>query len=154
MKISCGARFPRGARPCAMPCRRWISRPRGSIRGCGPRTSPPPTTSGSVPSLDELDLVAVRVFDECNDARAALHRPRLARHLAALGAHAVAGLAYVVHLDRDMAVGRAVLRPVADEGEGILLLRAVGRAQELHAEHLGVERDRALHIADAQHGVQ
>src|SRR6185436_8680534 len=43
---------------------------------------------------------------------------------------------------------------VADEGERILLLRPVGGAQQLHAEGLGIEPDRALQVADAQHSVQ
>src|ERR1051326_7049291 len=48
----------------------------------------------------------------------------------------------------------AALRVVADEGERILLLGPVGRAQELHAENFGVELDGALQVADAQHRVQ
>ena len=87
-------------------------------------------------------------------------------------AHALAGGGHVRHTDRDMAEGgaelvaldavvvgelehrRALLVVVADEGERILLLGAIGGAQQLHAEHLGVEVHRALHVADAQHGVQ
>jgi len=43
---------------------------------------------------------------------------------------------------------------VADERQSVLLLGAVGSAQHLHAEHVGVEADRALQIADPQHGVK
>ena len=43
---------------------------------------------------------------------------------------------------------------VAHEGERILLLRPFGGAQQLHAEHLRVEVDRALQVANAQHGVE
>jgi hypothetical protein len=46
------------------------------------------------------------------------------------------------------------VRSVADEGQRILLLRPLGGAQQFHAEHLGVEVDRALEVAHAQHGVQ
>src|SRR5688572_238202 len=48
----------------------------------------------------------------------------------------------------------AILGVVADEGEGVFLLRAVGGAQELHAEHLGVELHRALQVADAKHSME
>src|SRR5688572_30480403 len=34
-------------------------------------------------SFNELDLVAVRIFDECDDRSAVFHRPRLTRDLAA-----------------------------------------------------------------------
>src|SRR5207244_4418110 len=48
----------------------------------------------------------------------------------------------------------ALLAVVADEGELVLLLWTVGGAQQLHTEHFGIELDRALQVADAQHGMQ
>src|SRR5436190_15546851 len=149
-----------------MPCRGWTSRAPGSIRSCGQRTSRRRTTRASA-RLDELDLVAVGVFDEGDHRGAALHRPGLARHFAAVAAHLFAGLFYVRHADRDVpecvaevialdavVVGeledrRSFLVVVAYEGERVFLLRAIGHAQELHAEHLGIELDRALQVADA-----
>jgi hypothetical protein len=58
-----------------------------------------------------------------------------------------------------MVVGELQLRvlgvaPIADEGQGVLLLRPLGGAQQVHAEHLRIEIDRALEVANAQHGVQ
>src|SRR5438874_10579306 len=131
---------------------------------CGRASSRRPTMRASACSfaLDELDLVAVGVFDEGDHRRAALHRPGLARHFAAAFTHALARGRDVGHADRHMpesvaevialdaaAVGelehrRALLVVVAAEGERVLLLLAVGGAQELHAEHVGVELDRAL----------
>src|SRR5205085_1101753 len=125
-----------------------------------------PLARGLRAALDELDLVAVRVFYKRDHRRATFYRSGLARHPAAVGAHAFAGLFYVGHADRDMAEGvaelialdaivigelehrGALLVVVADEGERILLLGTVGGAQELHAEDLGVEPDRALQVAD------
>src|SRR5947209_18510762 len=125
---------------------------------CGRASSRPRTMRASARSfaLDELDLVAVGVFDEGDHRLSALHRPGLAGHFAAAFAHALAGGGDIRHADRHMAEGaaevvaldavvvsqlehgRALLVVVADEGERVLLLRAVGSAQELHAEHLGV----------------
>ena len=42
----------------------------------------------------------------------------------------------------------------AQKGERVFVLGVLGPAQQLHAEHLGVEVDRALEVAHAQHGVQ
>src|SRR6267142_4725313 len=152
MTIYCAARSRLAASSCAMRCRKWTSPRSASIRSCGRRTSRRRTTRASA-RLDELDLVAVGIFDEGDDRGAALHRTRLARHLAAVGAHLVARLLHVRHTDRHMAEGGAelvaldavvvgeledcgaLLVVVADEGERVLLLGAVGGAQQLHAEH-------------------
>src|SRR5580765_1102684 len=122
--------------------------------------------------LDELDLVAVGVFDEGDDRSAALDRAGFACDLAAAAANCIAGLGDVGNADGDVAEGAAevvaldpvvvgelehggaVLGVVADEGERVFLLRAVGGAQELHAEDFGVELDRALQVAHAQHRMQ
>src|SRR5256885_14595941 len=57
---------------------------------CGRASSRRPTMRASACSfaLDELDLVAVGVFDEGDHRRAALHRPGRARHFAASFSHA------------------------------------------------------------------
>src|SRR5262245_43455071 len=144
----------------------------GSIRGCGRRTSASSSTSrsrtlgacparvclrGRLVALDELDLVAVRVLDESDDARPALDRAGVARHLAAAPLHLCACLGGVRHGDGDVAVGRAevvlvdavvvseledrgpVFGVVADERERVLLLGMVGGPEELYPEHFGVE---------------
>jgi 2-dehydro-3-deoxyphosphogluconate aldolase/(4S)-4-hydroxy-2-oxoglutarate aldolase len=123
-------------------------------------------------ALDQLDLVAVGVGDEGDHRRSALHRPGLARHRAAAGADPVAGRLGVGDADGDVAEGGAEvvladavvvgeldlgllrIRAVADEGQRVLLLRPLGRAQELHAHDLCVEVDRALQVADAKHRVE
>src|SRR6185369_15763529 len=43
---------------------------------------------------------------------------------------------------------------VADERQRVLLLGPLGRAQQLHAEHAGVEVDGALQVAHSEHGVE
>src|SRR5262249_43533692 len=43
---------------------------------------------------------------------------------------------------------------VAQEGEGELAFGKVFARDELHPEHVAVERDRALEITHAQHGVE
>jgi hypothetical protein len=43
---------------------------------------------------------------------------------------------------------------VADEGQRELAIRIVLAAQQAHAENIGVEIERAVEIADAQHGVE
>src|SRR5258708_15174984 len=119
-----------------MRCRRSTSRAPGSIRSYGRRISRRRTTRASA-RLDELDLVAVGIFDEGDHRRAALHRPGLARHSSAIRAHLVTGLLDIRHADRHMAergaelvaldaigVGelehrRALLVVVADEGERV-----------------------------------
>jgi hypothetical protein len=47
-----------------------------------------------------------------------------------------------------------VLGSVADEGQGELAAGIVLLAQQRHAQGLRVERDRAIEIADPNHGVQ
>ena len=42
---------------------------------------------------------------------------------------------------------------VADEGEVVLLLGALGGTQQLHTHSVGIEIDRTLKVADAQHSV-
>src|SRR5258706_5849489 len=122
--------------------------------------------------LDELDLVAVRVLDEGDHAAAVLHRAGLARHLAATCLDFLARFIGVLDRDRDVAeaaaefvlfdapvvgqfddrAGGVVL--VADERQRELALRVILAAQYPHAEHAGVERDRAFQIADPEHGVK
>jgi hypothetical protein len=46
------------------------------------------------------------------------------------------------------------LGAVADEREGEAAVRVVAAAQQLHAEHVGVEGERALQVADPEHGVE
>ena len=77
------------------------------------------------------------------------------------------------HADGDVAIGRAhvvllgapvvgqldlglagVAAVEAQKGQRILVFGVLGRAQQLHAQHLGVEVDGALEVAHAQHGVQ
>ena len=43
---------------------------------------------------------------------------------------------------------------VADEGEGELAFGVVVAAQQAHAEDFGIEGQRLVEVADAQHGVQ
>src|SRR5437016_2853224 len=123
-------------------------------------------------ALDELDLVAVGVLGEGDHRGAAFHRAGLARDLAALALYPLAGFLDIGHFDRDVTEGRAEIVPldavvvgelehgaalfavVADESERVLLLGPVGRAQKLHAQHLGIEPDRAIQVADPQHGVE
>src|SRR5438477_1224425 len=94
------------------------------------------------------DVASVQTCAVRDDGGAALDRSRLARHLAAGRAHLVARLLHVRYADRDVAEGAAKLVlvdavvigelehrgaafiVVADEGERILLLGAVGGAQE------------------------
>src|SRR5206468_670801 len=150
-----------------MRCRRSTSRARESTPSYGPRISRRRTTRASA-RLNELDLVAVGIFDEGDHRAAALHRSGLARHPSAVAAHFLAGRFDVRHADRHVAErgaelvaldavvvgelehGGALLVVIADEGERILLLRAIGGAQELHAEHLGIKAHRALQVADAK----
>src|SRR4051812_14088918 len=68
-----------------------------------------PTSGWELRALrfDELDLVAVGVFDEGDDRGAALDRAGLASDLAAAAAYAVAGLRDVGNADRDVAIGAA-----------------------------------------------
>lgn len=57
--------------------------------------------------LNELDLVTIGVLDEGDDRAAVLHRPGLARHLAAALLDVLTGLVGVVHFKRDVAEGVA-----------------------------------------------
>ncbi|MNI93117.1 hypothetical protein D3C73_1510140 [compost metagenome] len=52
----------------------------------------------------------------------------------------------------DHAVVRLVA--VADEGQGELAIRIILAPQQGHAQHVGVEGDGFIQIADSQHGVQ
>src|SRR3990167_1269656 len=133
--------------------------------------------TGTVPSVlarwrQQLDLVTVRVFDEGQDAAAVLHRPRLAGDLAAKGTDVITGLVDIRHFQGDMAVAgaqliavhtpvvgqfdHAVVRLVAgaDEGQGELAVRVILAPQQGHAQHVGVEGDGFIQIANSQHGVQ
>lgn len=106
-----------------------------------------------------------------------LHRPGLAHHLAAALPDSGAGGRGIVHLQGNVAVATAKvvavdtvvigeldrrlfrLRAVADEGERELAVNeasftVVVPAQQPHAQHLGVEADGTLQVADPKHGVQ
>ena len=48
----------------------------------------------------------------------------------------------------------ALLIAITDERERIFLLGAIRGAQRLHAHHAGVEIDRALNVANVQHGLE
>src|SRR6516165_12793567 len=54
-------------------------------------------------AFDQLDLVAVRIFDERDHRAAELHRAGFARDLDPLALEFAAGLVDVVHADRQMA---------------------------------------------------
>src|SRR5690606_6405886 len=121
---------------------------------------------------EQLDLVAIRVFHEGQDAGTVLHRTRLAGDLAAAGTDVLAGLVDVLHFQGDVAVAVAQvvlvdapvvgqlddavlgLVAVTDECQGELPFRVVLAAQQGHAQHFGVEGDGFVQIADAQHGMQ
>src|SRR3569623_1902894 len=123
-------------------------------------------------AFDQFELVTVRVLHESDHRAAMLHRPGLARHFAAALFVFVASGAYIVHADGDMhksvaelvlvhapVVGELdhrllALVSVADEGERELAVGIILATQQLHAEHVGVERERAVELADPQHGVQ
>src|SRR5260370_29043587 len=124
-------------------------------------------------SLDQFNLVAVRILDESDHRGAELDRTGRARDLAAglgdLLAHAVD----IGHADGEMAetgaefvglllapvVGQldgAVLAlvAVADKGQGVLAGRHVALAQQLHAHRPGIEGERLVEILHADHRVQ
>ena len=123
------------------------------------------------PFLDELDLVAVGVFDEGDDRRAVLHRAGFASDLAAAFLDLVTGFVGIVDFQGDVAVAAAQvvlvgvpvvgqlddgafgLVLVADKGQRELAVRIVVAAQDAHAEHVGVEVDGFVEVADSQHGV-
>ena len=114
----------------------------------------------------------VRILDEGQDARAVLHRARFAGDLATAAANILAGLVDVLDFQSDVAVSgtqlivldapvvgqldHTVMRLVAvtDEGQGELAVRIILAAQQGHAQHLGVEGDGFVQIADTQHGMQ
>ena len=114
----------------------------------------------------------IGVFDEGDDRRAMLHRPRFAHHLASLLADRRTGHSCVRHGECDVAVaiaeiigcripvvgqfkhGTFAFRTVADEGQREAPFRVIGTAQQFHAENLGIEGNRAIKIADADHRMQ
>ena len=51
-------------------------------------------------------------------------------------------------------LGLARVAAIAHEGQVVLLLGPQRLAQQVHAQHLGVEIDRSLQVADPQHGVE
>jgi hypothetical protein len=122
--------------------------------------------------LDELNLVAIRIDDECNHRRAVLHRPGFATDEASLGFDLGAGGVGVVDFYRDVAkalaelvaVGIPVvgqldcrslgLRAEPDEGQGEATLGVFAAAEKLHAEHVRIEGQRTFQVADAKHCVK
>jgi len=59
--------------------------------------------------LDQLNLVASRIFDESDVRAAELHRTGLTHDLDALFLERAAGRIEVVHADREMAEGAALI---------------------------------------------
>src|SRR3546814_18944095 len=82
--------------------------------------------------LYELDLVAIRIFNEGDHGGAVLHRPGFARDLAAALAHQIAGLCGIVHFECDVAVaiaeivtaGVPVVLPPDDGAVALVLIAA------------------------------
>src|SRR3984957_18119131 len=117
--------------------------------------------------LNHLHLVAGRVFDEGDMRAAELHWAGLAHHLDALFLERTAGRVEVVHADRKMTEGAAlivgfgtpvvsqlddgvaVLIFIADEGEREFSVGIVVLAQQLHPETVAVELERLIQIVDA-----
>src|SRR5262249_7018085 len=131
------------------------------------RVGPGDFTNGASLPLDQLDLVAVRVLDEGDDASAMLHRPRRTRDLDAFLCEIRAGTVKVGHADSEMAEAAAdgiglllapimgqldhrivVLVAIADEGQRELAAGIVLAPQQLHAEVAGIEIDRFLQVED------
>src|SRR5690554_4811432 len=87
-------RTPRVDREAFLTC--WLApRRRGSARW----------SAGALAAralFDEFDFVAVRIFDECDDRRAVLHRARLANDVTAGGANCLAGGVDVIHTKGDV----------------------------------------------------
>ena len=152
---------------------RWRPRPpRRSGSTPAGRSSSRSPRPGSGPGLDELDPVAVRILDEGDDGRPVLHRAGRADHLPPAPLDLGAGGDRVGHLQRHVAEsaaqvvaggvpvpgqldGRGLrLGGVAHEGEREAAVRILVPAQQLHPEHLGVEADRAIEVAHADHGVE
>ncbi len=87
---------------------------------------------------------------------------RTASHARAASSTSIATWPYagadVVALDAvvvgELEHGVRALVAVADERQRVPLLGPVGLAQQLHAEHVRVEIDRPVEVADAQHRVQ
>ena len=123
-------------------------------------------------ALDQFNFVAIRVGDKCDDGGAAFDGPGLARHIAATLLDLVACPVHVAHAKGDVTkrtahvvtvhtvvVGQLNLRmlgvvAVADERQRVFVLQVFRRAQQLHAQNGGVKIDRALQIANADHGVK
>src|SRR5262245_43594069 len=123
-------------------------------------------------ALDQLDLVAVRVFDKGDHRGAELDRPGRPRDLATGLGHLLAHARDVRHANSQMAEsgaelvgfvapivgefddGMVLLIAVADERQGVLAFRDLALAQELHAHGAGVEGDRPVEVVHADHRVQ
>ncbi len=123
--------------------------------------------------LDELDLVAVGVFDEGDDGGAVLHRTRRPGKGDPFRLQALAGGVYVRNADGHVPetatqVVGLVLVPVvgqldhcviglgaiADEGEGELAAGEILAAQLRHAEKPRVEIQGLVQVAHPDHGVE
>src|SRR5262249_43269284 len=122
-----------------------------------------------VAELDQLDLVAVRIFDEGDLRAAVLHRARLADDLGPLAPELVAGLVDVVDAERDVpggggGLGVPVVREldhgvialvtVADEGQCESPAGIVVPTEKPHAQHVAVEAERALEVSDPEHRME
>ncbi|MNJ72953.1 hypothetical protein D3C77_696750 [compost metagenome] len=101
-----------------------------------------------------------------------LHRTGFAGDLAAAFLDLVTGFIGVVDFQRDVAVAVAQvvlvgvpvvgqfndrafgLVLIAHEGQRELAVRVIIAAQDAHAEHVGVEIDGLVEVADSQHGVE
>lgn len=123
--------------------------------------------------LNQFNLVPVWIGDEGNHGGAAFDGASFARDVAASGLDLLAGGIRVRNAQRDMTIGVAVViafhAPVigqfnfclawvaplkSQKRQRILVFGVLRLAQQLHAQHLGVEVDRALKVANAQHGVK
>src|SRR5690606_11156644 len=162
---------PKPWKPPKLPCWPRSEGERGAMKK-GAADAPFSSSVDAFLALNELDLVAVRVFDESNDCLPMLHGAGFACNFAAARLDVVTGLVGVFHFDRDVAVAvtevvagrvpvvgqfdhRAVgFVLVADEGQGEFAVGVVLAAQQAHAQDLGVEGQRLLEIPYAQHGVQ
>ena len=124
-------------------------------------------------ALDQLNFVAVGVRHKSNHGAAAFDGACFAGHIAASGLDLLAGCIGIGHTQSNMTVSRthvvALSAPVvgqldlrltrvaafkAEKGQRVLVLGVLGRAQQLHADDVGVEVNRALEIANAQHRVE
>src|SRR5262249_9561571 len=124
-------------------------------------------------ALDQLDLVAVGIFDERDDSRAEFHRPRRTRDLAARLGDLLAHAVHVRHADSELPeagaelvglllipvvgqldYGMLLFVAIADESQRVLAFRDLTLAQHLHAHRTGVEGQRLVEVLHPNHRVE